>query len=123
MDGLKLIGRHEEGLSNLIQIVKTISNDIKLKFGLEKWVKICLKSGKVHRKQYMANAMDIEMKELDSMKMYTYVGVEENQNIEHKNEKERLKEYIRRLRLILNTELSAKNKMQAVGSLAVPVLG
>jgi uncharacterized protein YgfB (UPF0149 family) len=60
----------------------------------------------------MANAMDIEIKELDSMKTYTYVGVEENQNIEHKNEKERLKEYIRRLRLILNTELSAKNKMQ-----------
>jgi hypothetical protein len=32
------------------------------------------------------------------------------------------KEYLRRLRLILNTELSAKNKTQAVGSLAVPVL-
>jgi hypothetical protein len=31
-------------------------------------------------------------------------------------------EYARRLRLILNTELSAKNKMQAIGSLAVPVL-
>jgi hypothetical protein len=32
------------------------------------------------------------------------------------------KEYIRRLRLILNTELNAKNKMQATGSLAIPVL-
>jgi hypothetical protein len=50
------------------------------------------------------------------------LGVEENHNIEHKNEKERLKECIRRLRLILNTELSAKNKMQAIGSLAVPIL-
>jgi hypothetical protein len=50
------------------------------------------------------------------------LGVEENNNIEHKNEKEKLKEYVRRLRLILNTELSATNKMQAVGSLAVPVL-
>jgi hypothetical protein len=32
------------------------------------------------------------------------------------------KEYIRRLRLILSTELSAKNKMQAIGSLAIPIL-
>jgi hypothetical protein len=31
-------------------------------------------------------------------------------------------EYIRRLRLILSTELSAKNKMHATGSLAIPVL-
>jgi hypothetical protein len=57
------------------------------------------------------------------MKAYKYLGVEESHNIEHKKEKDRLKkEYIRRLRLILSTELSAKNKMQAIGSLAIPVL-
>jgi hypothetical protein len=57
------------------------------------------------------------------MKAYKYLGVEENHNIEHENEKDKLKEeYVRRLRLILSTELSAKNKMQATGSLAVPVL-
>jgi hypothetical protein len=50
------------------------------------------------------------------------MGVEENHNIEHKNEKEKKKEFVRRLILILNTELSAKSKMQAIGSLAVPVL-
>ena len=32
------------------------------------------------------------------------------------------KEYLRRLRLVLGTELSAKNKIRAIGSLAVPVL-
>jgi hypothetical protein len=57
------------------------------------------------------------------MKTYKYLGVEENHSIKYKNEKEKLKkEYVRRLRLILNTELRAKNKMQATGSLAVPVL-
>jgi len=30
---------------------------------------------------------------------------------------------LRRLRLVLSTELSEKNKIQAIGSLAVPVLG
>jgi hypothetical protein len=67
--------------------------------------------------------MENEIKELEPMKAYKYLGVEENHNIEHKNGREKLKkEYIRRLRLILNTELSAKNKMQETGLLAVPVL-
>jgi hypothetical protein len=43
------------------------------------------------------------------VKAYKYLGVEEYHNIEHKNEKEKLKkEYVRRLRLILSRELSAK---------------
>jgi hypothetical protein len=51
------------------------------------------------------------------------LGVEENHNIKHKNEKEKLKKgYVRRLKLILSIELSAENKMQAIGLLAVPVL-
>jgi hypothetical protein len=67
--------------------------------------------------------MENEIKELEPMKVYKYLGVAENHNIEHKNEKEKLKkEYVWRLRLTLNTELSAKNKMQATGSLVVPVL-
>jgi hypothetical protein len=32
------------------------------------------------------------------------------------------KKYLRKQRLDLGTELSAKNKIQAVGSLAIPVL-
>jgi hypothetical protein len=44
-----------------------------------------------------------------------------NNNVQHKSEERLKKEYIRRLRLILSTELSAKNKMQAIGSLAIPV--
>jgi hypothetical protein len=42
--------------------------------------------------------------------------------MENENEKEKLKEYVRRLRLIFNTDLRAKNEMQAIGSLIVPVL-
>jgi len=43
--------------------------------------------------------------------------------MDHKNEKEKLeKEYLRRWSIILNTELSAQNKIQAIQSLAVPVL-
>jgi hypothetical protein len=40
VDDLKVIGRNEEELVNEIQIVKTIGNDIKIKFGLKKCTKI-----------------------------------------------------------------------------------
>jgi len=52
-----------------------------------------------------------------------YLGIEESFDIQHKNEKETpKKEYLRRLRLVLGTELSAKNKIEAIGSLEVLVL-
>jgi hypothetical protein len=54
---------------------------------------------------------------------YKYLDTEDNYDTEHKNAEETLKkEYLRRLRLVLGTELSVKNKIPAIGSLAVPVL-
>jgi hypothetical protein len=49
MDDLKLIGRSEEELSFEIKIIKTFSDDIKMKFGLKKCVRISSKNGKVYR--------------------------------------------------------------------------
>jgi hypothetical protein len=55
--------------------------------------------------------MEKEIKELEPMKAYKYLGVEQNHNIELENEKEKFKkEYVRRLRLIFSTELSAKKQ-------------
>jgi hypothetical protein len=58
MDDLKLIGRSEEELTNEIQIVKTLSSDIKMKFGWEKCARVCLKSGKVYRQQHGKHSGD-----------------------------------------------------------------
>jgi hypothetical protein len=55
MDDLKLIGRSEEELRNEIKIVKTFSDDIKMKFGFEKSAKISLKHGTSYRKQHIGN--------------------------------------------------------------------
>ena len=44
-----------------------------------------------------------------------YLGIEESYDIQHKNEKGKLKkEYLKKLRLVLVTELSANNKIQAI---------
>jgi hypothetical protein len=52
MDGLKLLSRSEEELKNEINIVKAISKDINMNFGLEKCAKICLKKGRIERKTH-----------------------------------------------------------------------
>jgi hypothetical protein len=52
---------------------------------------------------------------------YKFLDVEVRHNTERINEKEKLKKEYVRLRLILNTELSAKNKMEETGTLAIPV--
>jgi hypothetical protein len=87
-----------------------------------KCARISLKNGTVYRKQHIGNTMENEIKELKPIKANEYFGVEENHSIEHKNEKEKLKkECVRRLRLILITQLSAQNKMQTVGSLCISI--
>jgi len=95
--------------------VQTIIKDINMNFGLEKCARICLKRGRVQRKTHIGNTFENDIKELDPRKAYKYLSIEENFYIQHKNEKQKLnKEYLRRLRLVLGTELSAKNKIQAI---------
>jgi len=94
-----------------------------MNFGSEKCARICLKRGSVESNMHVGSTFENDIKELDPRKAYKYLGTEESFDIQHKNEKEKVKkEYLRRLRLVLGTELSAKNKIQAIGSLAVPVL-
>ena len=82
-----------------------------------------LKRSRVQSKMHLGSTFENDIKELDPRKAYKYLGIEENFDMQHKNEKEKLKkEYLRSLRLVLDTELSAKNKIQAIGSLAVPAL-
>jgi hypothetical protein len=64
-----------------------------------------------------------EIQELEQGKTYKYLGTEESDGIQHQQMKERMsKQYTRRLRLILKSEVNAKNKITAIKALAVPVL-
>ena len=63
------------------------------------------------------------IKELEQDKVYKYLGIDEGNGIQHSKMKEKLrKEYYRRVRLILKSELNARNKIEAINTLAVPVL-
>ena len=64
-----------------------------------------------------------EIQELEQEKTYKYLGIEKSEGMQHQQMKERLKqEYSKRLRMILTSELNARNNVTAIGALAVPVL-
>ena len=64
-----------------------------------------------------------EIRELDQEGVYKYLGADESDGIQHSKMKEKIrKEYNRRVRLILRTELNGRNKIEAINSLAVPVV-
>ena len=64
-----------------------------------------------------------EKQELEQGKTYKYLRFEESEGIQHQQMEESLKkEYSKRLRMILKSELNARTKITAIGALAVPVL-
>ena len=46
---------------------------------------------------HTGSTFENDIKELDPRKPYEYLGIEESFDIQHKNEKEKLKEYLRRI--------------------------
>jgi len=123
LDDLKLIAKSEKELQKQIHTVKTFSDDIYMEFGLEKHAKFAFKRGKLIHSQNLVIDINREIQELEQEKTHKYLRMEEIEGIQHEQMKERLKqEYSKRLRMIMKSELNARNKITAVGALAVPVL-
>ena len=63
------------------------------------------------------------IKELQQEDTYKYIGINEAEGIQHAKMKDKIrKEYYRRVRLILKSELNAVNRIAAINSLAIPVI-
>ena len=71
--------------------MQIISKDINMNFGLEKCARMSLKRGSVQSKIHIGSTCEINIKELDPRKAYKYLGIEEVFDIQHKNEKEKLR--------------------------------
>ena len=81
------------------------------------------KEGKLSSAGNIVTDDDTEIQELDQEGVYKYLlGVDQNDGFQHSKMKEKIrKEYNKRVRLILRTELSGRNKIEATNGLAVPV--
>ena len=60
---------------------------------------------------------------LELGQVYKYLGVDESNGIQHSMMRKRLRrEYFRRVKVILRTELYGRNKILAINEFALPVL-
>ena len=67
---------------------------------------------------------DVEIKSLELNEGYKYLGMMESNGIHDKTMRDKVKkEYYHRIRTILRTQLNSRNKMMAINSLAIPVIG
>lgn len=122
MDDLKVFAKNEAILSQMLSVVNDFSNDICMKFGLDKCAKINLKRGKLTTSENIEIDTHTVIQDLEPGKTYKYLGIEECETISNDRMKERIRrEYYRRVRLVLQSALNSRNKISAIGSLAVPV--
>ena len=123
MDHLKHFAKNDQDLEGLLNTVKEFSNDICMEFGLDKFAKASFVRGKLQKTSSINLDIDTAIRDLDQEETYNCLGVNEGDGINHTSMKEKIrKEYYRRLRLVLKTELNSKNRIQAINTLAVPVV-
>jgi len=121
VDDLKLFASNKEENIRKVDMVKRFSTDICMEFGLDKCAFLTLRKGRrINSENIIIDHTTI--KQLDQEKTYKYLGIEESEKVEHRMMKDRIsKEYLKRVKLILRTELSARNKIEAIKSLAISV--
>ena len=123
MDDLKLYGTNDSQLNGLISTVKKVSDDIQMEFGLDKSTKATFKRGKkVSAEGILLNDHQL-IQDLDQAETYKYLGMEEGEGVQHHQMKVKIKkEYKQWIKLVLNSELNARNRIAAINTLAVPVV-
>ena len=123
MDDLKLDGTSDNQLNGLISTVKKVSDDIQMEFGLDKCAKATFKRGKkVSAEGILLNDHQL-IQDLDQAETYKYLGMEEGKGVQHHQMKVKIKkEYKWQIKLVLNSELNARNRIAAINTLAVSVV-
>ena len=94
-----------------------------MEFGLDKLAKASFKRGKKVSAEGIPLNDNQVIQDLDQAETYKYLGMEEGEGVQHHKMKVNIrKEYKRRIKLVLKSELNARNKIAAINTLAVPVI-
>eukprot|EP00795_Rhopilema_esculentum_P006461 gene6461-11909_t len=123
MDDLKLYAKNDGDLEGLLHTVKMFSDGINMRFGLDKCAKATFKRRKLAETSSIKIDENTNIEELDQKGTYKYLGIDEGDGIQHSAMKEKIrKEYYRRIKSVLKSQLNAGYKIIAINTLAVPVL-
>ena len=94
-----------------------------MEFGLDKCAKASFKRGKKVSAEGIPLNDNQVIQDLDQAETYRYLRMEEGEGVQHPKMKVKIsKEYKRRMKLVLKSELNARNKRAVINTLAVPVL-
>ena len=119
IDDLKLYGRNPDQLKGLLHTVRTFSDDIQIKFGLDTLStasSLDTNSGVTVEKTDTINC-------LEPGQVYKYLGVDESNDIQHSTMQEILhREHFHRVKMVLRTKMYDRNKILAINGFALPVL-
>lgn len=86
----KLFAKHDDNLEGLLQTVKNFSNDIGIKFGLDKCVKATLEAGGLI-KSTLIKLENNTIKELQQEEVYEYLGVSKTNGVQHATLKKKIR--------------------------------
>ena len=110
-------------LDSLIQTVRIFSNDIGMKFGIEKCAVLIIKRGKVTQSEGITLPDDTNIRWLKEGEGYKYLGVLEACVMLRRQIKEKIKkEYLRRVRKVAPSKLNRGNLIQAINMWAVSLI-
>ena len=121
MDNLKLYGKNISQVDSLLQTVWSYSEDIGMKFGIDKCAVIELERGRLVRSERIELPDGERLKEVDQ-EGYKYLGVLQLDMAMNKEMKENIvNEYIRRVKLICKSNLNAGNFIAGLNAWAIGV--
>ena len=121
IDDIKLFGKNEKELETLIHAVGIYSQNIGMKFGIEKCAMLVMKSGKRHMTDGMELPNHDEIRTFGENETYKYLGILEADSTKQAEMKDKIqKEYLRRTRKLLETKLSCRNLIKGINTWAVP---
>ena len=118
IDDLKCYAKNDVEMERCRALIQEFSTDIAMTFGLEKCAAIHMKKGKIE------NSPKVEgIPLLEDEDSYKYLGILQSNKIIHEKSKEKAKnEFLNRVRMILKSELNAKNTTDAIKTYAMPIM-
>ena len=94
-----------------------------MEFGIEKCAMLVMKSGKRHMTDGIELPNHDRIRTLEEKETYKYLGIFEADTIKQVEIKDTIrKEYLRRMRKLLETKLSSRNLIKGINTWAVPLV-
>jgi hypothetical protein len=119
MDDLKLYGKSKSELEALVNTVRIFTNDIQMKFGLQKCATLVMKRGKKIEDEGIRMPDGQLIKDLGE-EPYKYLAILEADKMKMEDMKQKVrKEYYRRIRKVLESKLNGGNVVKAMNTWAV----